>query len=355
MKQLNISIHVRSISFNSDGIYTVGQSLDSTYNYFELSNSELTTLTDNINKMTLPQIVDDDVIYFDKRAAFPKLLLGRLDLKVKRTIKADKCTKLVVNEDCIITPADLNALEFGYIIFVGGTDESDCKQAFYISQKSIDESSSYGITLDLMQKYFPGRWKKIARTPDSITAESIELINSAPEKITTVQNVALYLNSQLSQLDSDSAKTMISLFKSGSEEKKLAVNMIASFNISPILYDICEAIGTGSGYFDNSTKSSINYKYFKLLLGVSPNFIESDWKYGRYYQNKIVSKIFNNPLVSPDQKYKAWNRFNENVKEDYYTYSNPERRKNTFETYNMPLSYDPRGATSTSDSEMEGQ
>lgn len=355
MKQLSISTSVRNISFNSDGIYLVGQYLDSTFNYFELSNSELTTLTDNINKMTLPQIVDDDVIYFDKRASFPKLLLGRLDLKIKRTIKADKCTKLVVNEDSIINSADLNEIEFGYIIFVGGTDETDCTQAFYISQKSVDESSGYGITLDLMQKYFPGKWKKIARTPNSVTTESIELINSVPEKITTVQSVARYLNSQLSQLDSDSAKTMLSLFKSGSEEKKLAINMIVSFDISTILYDICEAIGTGSGYFDNATKSSINYKYFKLLLGVSPNVIESNWKYGRYYQNNIVSKIFNNPLVSLEQKQKAWNKFNENVKEDYYTYSNPERRKKTFESYHMPLNYDQRGETGTSNSEMEGQ
>lgn len=357
MKQININHSIRTISFDEDGIYTVGPYISSDFNYFEISDAEITTLKNNVNKITLSQIVDGDIIYFNKDATFPKLLLGRLDLKVKRTVKQDKCTKLVINEDDVITPSDLTNLEHGYIIFVGGTDESDCNQVFYISQSSVDVSISEGITLDLMQKYFPGIWKSIVCCPDKITSSSIELINSFPDKITTVQNVAIYLNSQLPQLDNDSAKTMISLFKSGAEEKKLAVNMIASFNISTILYDICEAIGSGSGYFDNSTRSSINYKYFKLLLGLDPSRIESVWTGYYSYHNvqRIASKIFNNPLISPDQKFKAWKKFNDAIKEDSYTYSSPDRRMRAFNNYNMPVNYDPRGETGTNNSEVEGK
>lgn len=354
MNKIDVNYNIRIVTFDSDGIYTVGQSINSDSNYFEISDTELTALINNTNKITLPQIVDNDVIYFEKNATFPKLLLGRLDLKVKRTIKSDKCTKIVVNEDSILTNSQLNLLEHGYLIFVGGKDESDYNQVFYISQTNIDKYKEFGLTLDLMQRYFPGTWKKVTSIPEKITLSSLELMSSVPEKITTVQNVALYLNSQLSPLDSDSAKTMISLFRAGNEEKKLAVNMIASFNISSILFDICEAIGTGTGYFDNSTKSSINYKYFRLLLGANPSDIQSDWKYG-FYSRKLACKIFNNPLISPDQKLKAWNFFNETVKESSYDSSSFERIRSAFNQYNMPLNYDPRGETSTSNSEVEGK
>lgn len=355
MNKIDVNYNIRIVTFDSDGIYTVGQSTNSDSNYFEISDTELTTLVNNINKITLPQIVDNDVIYFEKDATFPKLLLGRLDLKVKRTIKSDKCTKIVVNEDSILTSSQLNLLEHGYLIFVGGKDESDYNQVFYISQTNIDKYKEFGLTLDLMQRYFPGTWKKVTSIPEKITLSSLELMNSVPEKITTVQNVALYLNSQLSPLDSDSAKTMISLFRAGNEEKKLAVNMIASFNISSILFDICEAIGTGTGYFDNSTKSSINYKYFRLLLGVNPSDIQLSWRYGYYYSRRTVCKVFNNPLISPDQKLKAWNFFNKSVEESSYDSANSERKRSVFNQYNMPLNYDPRGETSTSNSEVEGK
>ena len=355
MNKIDVNYNIRIVTFDSDGIYTVGQSTNSDSNYFEISDTELTTLVNNINKITFPQIVDNDVIYFEKDATFPKLLLGRLDLKVKRTIKSDKCTKIVVNEDSILTSSQLNLLEHGYLIFVGGKDESDYNQVFYISQTNIDKYKEFGLTLDLMQRYFPGTWKKVTSIPEKITLSSLELMNSVPEKITTVQNVALYLNSQLPQLDNESAKTMVSLFKSGAEEKKLAVNMIASFNISTILYDICEAIGSGTGYFDNATKSSINYKYFKLLLGTNPSNLESDWRYGTYYQNKILSKIFNNSLISPDQKLKAWKKFDENIRSDSYSYRDAERRRKVFANYHIPLNYDSRGETSTSNSEVEGK
>lgn len=353
MKEYSIINPVHTLTFDSDGIYTVGEHLSSSINYFDISDSELITLKENIKKVNFPQIVDDDVIYFDKNAAFPKLLLGRLDLKVKRTIKIDKADKIVVNQDSILTSNDLNFLEFGYIIFVGGTGEEDCNQTFFISNSSINVSEAENISLDLMQKYFPGTWKKAMYIDKRIAPNALDLINSVPEKITTVQNVAIYLNSQLATLDDDSAKTMISLFKSGSEEKKLAVNMITSFNISTVLYDICEAIGESSSYFDQATKSSINYKYFKLLTGIDLTGLEGRWRYGSYYQNRIISDLFNNPLMDPAQKLKAWNAFNNNVKSDGYTSSSQERILRQFNSYHMPLQYDPERETSAGNSEVE--
>ena len=354
MREFSINNPVHTLSFDSDGIYTVGAHLSSGINYFDISDSELTTLKENIKKVNFPQIVDDDVIYFDKNAAFPKLLLGRLDLKVKRTIKIDKANKIVVNRDSILTSNELNLLEFGYIIFVGGTGEEDCNQIFFISSSSIKESEAENISLDLMQKYFPGVWKKAMCVDKKIASNALDLINSVPEKITTVQNVAIYLNSQLATLDADSAKTMISLFKAGSEEKKLAVNMITSFNISTVLYDICEAIGESTSYFDQATKSSINYKYFKLLTGIDLNDLDGRWRYGTYYQNRVIADLFHNPLMSPDQKLKAWNAFNKNIQADGYTSSNKERVLRQFNSYHMPLQYDPERETSTGNSEVEG-
>ena len=354
MKEYSITNPVHNLTFDSDGIYTVGEHLSSSISYFDISDSELTTLKENVKKINYPQIVDNDIIYFDKNATFPKLLLGRLDLKVKRTIKMDKADKIIVNRDSLLTSNDLNSLEFGYIIFVGGTGEGDCNQTVFISDSSIKESEAENISLDLMQKYFPGIWKKAMCINKKIASNIFDLINSAPEKITTVQNVAIYLNSQLATLDADSAKTMISLFKAGPEEKKLAVNMITSFNISTVLYDICEAIGESSSYFDQATKSSINYKYFKLLTGIDITYLDDNWRYGTSYRNRIIANLFNNSLLAPNQKLKAWKAFSDNIQSDSYVSSNRDRIIYQFNWYHMPLQYDPERETSISNSEVEG-
>lgn len=354
MKKFDIKYYVQSISFDSDGIYTIRNNRSSDFNYLDITESELETLKKNISKITFPQIVDRDIIYFNKDTAFPKLLLGRLDLKIKRTIKKDKCTKIVINKDSILSNNDISSAQSGYIIFVGGKGEDDYNQIFFISNQEIEKSEKEDITLELMQKYFPGVWKKAVCIPNRITSESLNLINSSPEKLVTVQNIAIYLNSQLPELDSDSAKTMISLFKAGPEEKKLAVNMIASFNISSMLFDIYQAIGNSAGFFDQSTKNSINYKYFRLLIGDSPSDIETRWRYGTYYQNTMISNVFHNPLASSDQKLKAWNKFNDNLQNDPYIKFDKDRIKSQFKSYKMPLVYDPKRETSTSDSEVEG-
>lgn len=359
MKQINLlGYQMKILSFDEDGIYSIMTSNENHIRYCEIDDSEIKTLKENIEKVTLPQVVDGDVLYFDKSASFPKLMLGRLDLGVKRTIKSDKSTKIVVDESIIINKSELENLESGYVVMVGGSGEDDFNQIFYISDKNIEDRIKNGITLELMQRYFPGIWKKVTLLNDHVTDSSIKLINSDPEKLVSVQNVAAYLNSKLPALDHGSAETMISLFKAGAEEKKLAVNMMSSFNISTILFDICDAIGNSSGYFDSATKSSINYKYLKMLIGVNPSTIESDWRYRRWNLISIISKLFNKALMSPDQKHKAWVKFKKLVEDSAYGYNNEaklESVKRTFKQYNMPLTYDPKRETSTVDSKVEGE
>lgn len=359
MKQINLlGCPMKLLSFDEDGIYSIGNSNETHIKYCEIDDSEIKTLKENIEKVTLPPVVDGDVLYFDKSASFPKLMLGRLDLGVKRTIKSDKSTKIVVDESTIIDKSELEKLESGYVIMVGGTGEDDFNQIFYISDRNINNSIKSGVTLELMQRYFPGIWKKVTILSDHITDSSIKLINSNPEKLVSVQNVAIYLNSKLPALDHESAETMISLFKAGAEEKKLAINMMSSFNISTILFDICDAIGNSSGYFDSATKSSINYKYLKMLIGVSPSIIESNWHYRGWNLKSIISKLFNKALMSPDQKCKTWEKFKKLAEDSAYGYTSEtklESVKRAFKEYNMPLTYDPKRETSTVDSKVEGE
>ena len=357
MKQIKVKGWLKLLTFDSDGIYSFRDYTGETRLYWEASDVEIQTLKANIKKVTLPSIQDGDVIYFDKSAKFPKLLLSRLDLKAKRTVKIEKCNRLVVDDSILIDRADLDSLESGYLVLVGGTDEENYKQAFYISEQKISEiGENSNITIDLMQKYLPGIWKKVIVSTTKVNEESIELLNTYPEKITTVQQLAGYLNSQLPPLDDNCASSIISLFGASAEDKKLAINMVASCNISPILFDICEAIGKGVGSFDTSTSSSVNYKYFSALLGTSPKEILSKWKYGYWDRHKIAAKLFNRALMTPEQKYKAWKCFKDIAVNDrgYRVDLTPgSRYANFFEQYEMPLTYDSKRETDTSDREVE--
>lgn len=357
MKQINLlGKGMKTLSFDKDGIYTVGNYDKSHVRFCEIPEDEITSLKDNIDKVTFPSIVDGDVIYFDKNTSFPKLMLGRLDLNVKRTVKKDKCTKIVAETSTLISKEDLDSLESGFVIMVGGTDETDFSQIFYISDDNIQSAVNEGISLDLMQKYFKGRWIKVVILNDKVTDASIQLIKSNPDKITTVQQVAAYLNSKLPALDDESAKTMISLFKSNSEEKKLAVNMLASFNVSNILFDICYALGESGTSFDINTKNSINYKYFSILLGCNPAVIESNFRKNYWYSGGIIADLFHNGLLTSDQKEKTWKYFfNVMINDEYHPgYQLSSYEKDRFDRYNMPYPYDSKRETINSDSEMEG-
>lgn len=338
---------VKCLNFDSDGIYEISPNYNRDVLYYQMDDSEFENLANNVKNISTAIISDEDVLYFDKKASFPKLLLKQLNSKITRTIKKDKSTKIVVNSESILTSREIRNADTGYLVLVGGTEEVLYKKLFFISDNDIEDIVKKGLTLENMQLCFQGEWVRGVCINNKATQEMIDYINQDFTKITTVNRVAVYLNSKLPKLDEESKKSLISLFQGDASCKAMALKLFVSYNMSDAIFDVCEAIGTSREFFDQSSKNSINYKYLKTLLGINPIELNKKWRWRYYWSGQLASNLFHNEILSPEQKFKAWSKFYKAVTQNSTITALEESEKNYFDNYNMPYSYDQNGTSNS--------
>ena len=318
MIKLNNTGYEYSLKFDKNHIY------QTTYNernvsYFECVDDEIKTLIDNCNNITSNTIKDNDVIFFSEESTFPKLLLSRLNLSVKRTLKTDKATKIIINNNKLLNKNG-NTIIPGYIII-----PLDGKNYYFIEDSNLKEIN---LSIDLAKLYFPGEWKRVICLNGRVDKKFIDLINDYHAIITTPVQVTEYLNSKLTKLDLETKDSMISMLKANDEEhNKLAINMLGMYDLSDVLYDIYEILGK-KGDIPDCIKNSVMFKYLMSLIESTPTLlIEAfeDYYWRRSEKLNILSKIFNLP-ISHDQKLKCFNQIKKNCGLDFNKLSNNDKK-----------------------------
>ena len=292
---------VEQMVFRPDGTYNTYYYTDFERNIICAPQELIENIESKVNAASL-SIVDGDVVLF-KESSFPKLFLKEINSKITRTIKAEKATKIVTDSKNLITSADVKNIEKITLL------RSSTNQYYYVNKDAMCECgvSLSKFTADNNLEVIEDCWL----VPNTITSKKLKMLDSY-DKIATTENLTGYLNNYLPLPTPEQKETLLALLASDEKENmELGINMVRMFNISDCIFDIFSALA-GDNHYNSGEKlkkinrNNVRWKYLMSIADANLSKFRH-FHYCSYYRdNVIISKLYNLPFISLEQKRKCW-------------------------------------------------
>ena len=291
------------------------------------------------------QISTGNKIYFSN-STFPSLLLGRLDIKLKRTTKSDSADKIV--SDCKITIRDCYRqpilLDLNNHVVIRCDIEYNQSKKNYVGKVNFIKNimkSLYNYNLELYSSIYKDNY------------DEYQLYLKDPSKFISTTDFTKYAISQLPILQEDEANNIIYMLKSQDKPTvSTALGTLQYYNFFNYGIDILSALITTSC---TDLPDNREAEYIYSLLSTSKGILRDARHYGVQRKIQFFMDSFNKFAVTP----------NMTVKDKVYTVMRSilfdeigEKYKEEFERLDVTLKLipnDENGETNVSSSEVEGE
>lgn len=308
--------------------------------FWDISDEEFVNLTTPLSKILNNDVVDNDILYFEKSTTFPKLFLGACGAPLKRTIKASKATKVVVNDDVIDKILSIVGSKKVWLIreYIDPEDKYLTPAIYYVREQTLLSNNK---TIDDVLAYLRGIGVNISdytlyRTFDRHFDENNVSEILANGKVVGISKLNKYLNTKLPALDEETKETLLSMFKSTDvEQQKLAVDMLKTCSTANVLIDLYEHIGGYSvSNLNTSVKNSVAFKYILELGGLSISDLRH-WNREFDHILRKMADLYHSDIIDNDQKTKLWKHFSTVIVGDENG-PHTKHQKEQFGKFNMP-------------------
>lgn len=287
----------------------------------------------------------NDKIFFGD-SSFPSLLLGRLNLDVKRTTKPDIADRIILDRD--IPGSNIFHRLF---LFDEANNIGVCADPLWREDKV-----SYGIRINkiisTLKSYFNYNMKLYC----SVKADNYklyEIYQKFPNKFTSTIELSKYVHNQLPMIKEDEYSGISDMLKSQDKATvSLGLGMLQYYNFFDFGINIVSDLTTGL-CLDLPSNRESEYIYF--LLGTNRSLLYDSRHYGITRKINFLMDCLNKFAVTPSMS----------VKEKVYTTLRgelfndiSEKYHSEFERLNVTLSLTPNdeiGETDASSSEVEGE
>ena len=327
------SDYIKDLIFDNNYLYDTPNYINDYYLYY-LTELEEKELLSTINLVTFPSLQSGDSVYFDDSVTFPRNLCTTLGQGLKRTIKKDKATKILVNKNKSFSKDNYaEYLKFGYYVKLS----NQYSVIFFIPDSNIIE---LGLSEDKVEKLIGSELNRGFLLNKSIPISYLDLIKESGSILTPSTELIKYINKSLPNLTESNKENILGLVSNNQEQLKLAFNTLIGFNTSDIIWDFIFKLAQLDN-IDNNLKNTVNFKYIVSILGYTLKDYQSIvYRYRYYYDScfEILSSIYHSDLISEDQRKKIWEYFDKNITgqgdNTHYHYTQDDLDK--FDKYNIP-------------------
>ena len=302
------------------------------------------TLNPVLVKVSQNAVAKDDKIFFAD-STFPSLLLGRLNVGVKRTTKANTADKIIMDNGLYAHEIfhRLQLIDFDKAVVIECTPSYRESQQQYISKVNK--------LINLGQSKFGVNFKLYASVILS-TYEIYDTCSKYPSKVTSTKELTKYVISNLPKIKEEECENICYMLKSQDEATvKLGLGTLQYYNFIDYGLEVINSLANTKSY---QLPDNRDAEYIYSVLGVSKNQLYALRHYSTTRKINFLMDCFNHFVISPSMtvKEKAYTTLRAALFNDIV-----EHYKNDLDRLKITLSFTPNdqnGETNASPEAVEG-